>query len=389
MDWDIPLTTLEYDSEEEQAVLDVLRSRWLTMGSRTASFEEAFARFVGVPHAVAVANCTVGLHLALLALGIGPGDEVIVPALTFVATLNAVRYTGARAVLADVCSTNDLTLSPEDVRAKLTPRTRAVVVMHYGGYPCDMDAIRDVLADQEIYVVEDAAHAPGAEYKGAPAGALGDVAAFSFFSNKNMATGEGGMVTTARQDLAARLRLLRSHGMTHQTLDRHKGHAHSYDVVELGYNYRLSEIEAALGSVQLAKLPAHNAARARLVEKYRELLAGLPEVKVPFAGYGRRETWPYEAKSAHHLMVVLLPRGVNRAKVMDLLREQRIQSSVHYPLLHSFTEVKRAIAAGQVEANGLQVVEEVAPRLLTLPLSPSYGPDVAERVVVALRRALN
>ena len=388
MSFGIALSDLEYGPQEEEAVLEVLRSRWLTMGERTARFEAEFADFVGVEHAVAVANCSAGLHLALLSLGVGRGDEVILPALTFIATLNAVRYTGATAVLADITSPSDLTLSAENVRAKLTPRTKAVIVMHYGGYPCDMDALRDLAREHGFAVVEDAAHAPGAEYKGVRAGALGDVAAFSFFSNKNLATGEGGMITTSRADLAESLRLLRSHGMTRQTLDRHKGHAFSYDVVSLGYNYRLTEIEAALGSVQLAKLESHNAARERLVRHYQESLCGLPGLLVPFLGYGEPGKWPFEARSAYHLMVVLLPLEADRTHVMRTLRQEGIQTSVHYPLLHGFSDVRRALARGKVRAEGLQVVEEVAPRLLTLPLSPSYGPEVAEQVVEALHRAV-
>lgn len=386
MAWSIPLSELEYGPEEEAAALEVLRGRWLTMGERTARFENEFSAFVGAEHAVAVSNCTVGLHLALVVLGIGPGDEVIVPDLTFVAGLNAIRYTGATPVLADITSEQDLTISVRDVAAKITPRTRAVVVMHYGGYPCDMDAVRSLAAKHGLFVVEDAAHAPGATHRGTMAGCLGDVAAFSFFSNKNLATGEGGMVTTASAEMAQKLRLLRSHGMTHQTMDRHKGHAYSYDVVLLGYNYRLTEIEAALGSVQLAKLPALNAARARLVARYREVLRGIPGVQIPFSGFGEPPAWPYPASSSHHLMVILLPDGDSRTSVMEALKSEGIQSSIHYPPIHGFSDVRDAVAAGHIRAEGLENVERVAPRLLTLPLSASYGPEVAERVAEVISR---
>lgn len=388
MGWQIPLSELEYGAEEEAAVLEVLRSRWLTMGDRTARFEREFAAFIGAEHAIAVANCTVALHVALVALGIGPGDEVIVPDLSFVASLNAVRYTGATAVLADVTSPNDLTISVRDVEAKITPRTRAVLVMHYGGYPCDMGGIRALAQRHGLFVVEDAAHAPGAEYEGIKAGCLGDVAAFSFFSNKNLATGEGGMVTTGSAELAQSVRLLRSHGMTAQTMDRHRGHAYSYDVVCLGFNYRLTEIEAALGSVQLAKLAAHNEARGRLVHRYRELLAALPEVSVPFTGYGETSTWPFAARASHHLMVVLVPDGDTRPRVMESLKQRGIQTSIHYPPIHGFSNVREDVASGRVRAEGLDVVEELAPRLLTLPLSASYGPEVVDAVVAAIGEAL-
>ncbi len=388
MMWDIPLAELEYGPEEEAAVLEVLRSRWLTMGGRTATLEEAFAKLAGTRHAVAVANCTVALHLALLGVGVGPGDEVIVPDLTFIAGVNAVRYTGAVPVLADVTSTQDLTISPSDVKAKITPRTKAVMVMHYGGYPCHMDAIYQIARAHGLAVVEDAAHAPGAEYRGRPAGSLGDVAAFSFFSNKNMASGEGGMLTTNDEEIARIARLMRSHGMTAQTLDRHKGHAHSYDVVLLGYNYRLTEIEAALAAVQLRKLAGFNEARARLVAHYREGLAGVPGVEIPFSGFGEPGRWPFPGRSSHHLMVILLPDDKVRGRVVEGLREHRIQSSIHYPPAHSFSNMREEAHSGRVRMDGLETVTAVAPRLLTLPLSPSYGPRVAERVVEVIEASL-
>ncbi|NLE73932.1 MAG: DegT/DnrJ/EryC1/StrS family aminotransferase [Actinobacteria bacterium] len=388
MSWNVALSELEYGPEEEAAVLEVLRSRWLTMGERTTRFENEFAAFIGTEHAVAVSNCTVGLHLALIALGVGPGDEVIVPDLTFVASLNAVRYTGATPVLVDITSQHDLTLSVQDVQAKITPRTKAIIVMHYGGYPCDMDAVRSLASQHGLAVVEDAAHAPGASHRDTMAGCLGDVAAFSFYSNKNLATGEGGMVTTSSADMAQKLRLLRSHGMTHQTMDRHKGHAYSYDVVELGYNYRITEIEAALGLVQLARLPAHNAARARLVKRYREALSGISGVDVPFTGFGEPPGWPYPAVSSHHLFVILLPDGADRLRVMKALKNEGIQTSIHYPPLHDFSNVKGDVEAGLIRAEALENVDRVAPRLLTLPLSASYGPDVADRVAEAISRTL-
>lgn len=388
MSWDIPLSELEYGPEEEEAVMAVLRSRWLTMGERTAAFEEAFAQVAGTRFAVGVSNCTVALHLGLLCLGVGPGDEVIVPDLTFIAGVNAVRYTGAVPVLADVTSERDLTLSAEDVVAKITPRTKAVMVMHYGGYPCDMEAIAQVARSHGLAIVEDAAHAPGAEYCGRPAGSLGEVAAFSFFSNKNMASGEGGMLTTNDEAMARRARLLRSHCMTLQTLDRHKGHAYTYDVVLTGYNYRISEMEAALGLAQLRKLPAFNRARADLVREYQARLAPLSGVEVPFLGYGEPGSWPFPAKSSHHLMVILLPDETTRSRVIEGLRAHRIQSSIHYPPVHGFSNIQEEALAGRVKVSGLETVSALAPRLLSLPLSPSYGPQVAERVAAVIQASL-
>ncbi len=258
----VPLSDLDYGAEEEQAVLDVIRRRWLTMGAVTQQFESAFAELLGAGHAFGVANGTVALHLACLALDIGPGDEVIVPSLTFVASANAVLYTGADVRFADIVGPDDLNVSPSSIASQITSRTKAILVVHYGGYPCRMPEIVELAHRHGLAVIEDAAHAPGAQLDGRAMGTWGDAGCFSFFSNKNLAVGEGGMLVTGRADLAEKIRLLRSHGMTTLTWDRHRGHASSYDVVALGYNARIDEIHAALGLAQLAKLPeiTHGAA---------------------------------------------------------------------------------------------------------------------------------
>jgi dTDP-4-amino-4,6-dideoxygalactose transaminase len=219
-----------------------------------------------VKHAIAVSNATEALHLACLALGIGPGDEVVTPSLSFVATSNAVLYTGSDVRFADVIGPGDLTIDPEDILRKITPQTKAIIVMHYGGYPCRMEEILAIADRFGLPVIEDAAHAPGASLDGKALGTLGAVGCFSFFSNKNVSTGEGGMLVTNRDDIAQKVRLLRSHGMTSLTYDRHQGHAYSYDVVDLGYNYRIDEIRSALGIEQLKKLPANNVLRKTYTE---------------------------------------------------------------------------------------------------------------------------
>ncbi len=234
MEMRIPLSDMAYDAEEEQAALEVIQRRWLTMGSVTQKFESEFARSVGVKHALAISNGTHALHLACLALGIGPGDEVIVPALTFVATANAVLYTGAEVRFAEIIGEDDFNISPEDIENRITPHTRAIMVVHYGGYACRMPEILEIARHHELAVIEDAAHAHGASLEDRALGTWGDAGCFSFFSNKNLATGEGGMLITDRDDIAEKVRVLRSHGMTTLTWDRHHGHAYSYDVVALG-----------------------------------------------------------------------------------------------------------------------------------------------------------
>ena len=272
-DWRIPLSDLDYGSEEANAVQSVIASKWLSMGPEVQAFEQEFAAMQEAKHALAVSSATAGLHLALLALEVGPGDEVIQPALNFVAAANMTIAIGATPVFADICGLDEPTIDPGDVQQLISPRTKAVVVMHYGGNLCRMAELIELCTARGIAIVEDACHAVGAAYhdarnhwpNGIMAGSIGDISAFSFFANKNIASGEGGMVVTNRADLAERVRLLRSHGMTTLTWDRHKGHAGSYDVVNPGYNYRLDELHAALGRVQLKKLERNNQRRRNLL----------------------------------------------------------------------------------------------------------------------------
>jgi dTDP-4-amino-4,6-dideoxygalactose transaminase len=374
MEWRVPLADLDYGVEEERAVLDVLHSKWLTMGAVTQKFEAAFAKMLGVRYAFAVSNATEALHLAYRSLGIGPGDEVITPSLTFVATSNAALYTGADVCLADVTSADDLTLSPADVLAKITPRTRAIAPMHYAGYPCAMPALLEIAHQHGLAVVEDAAHSPGAWLDGIRLGSWGDVGCFSFFSNKNLSTGEGGMVVTQREDLAERIRLMRSHGMTSLTYDRHQGHAYSYDVVELGYNDRIDELHSALGLAQLTKLEANNRRRQAWTETYWQLLEG-SGLGLPF----RR----YRGQPAFHLFPALLPEGVDRYRFIDQMRAQGIQTSIHYPPTHRFQYYRQRY--GEIR---LANTEAIAAHEITLPLYPGMGAERVHWVVDAVKNAL-
>ena len=375
--WRVPLSDVRIDDELRAAVAETLDSGWWSMGSRVAEFEQAFAKVVGVDRALAVANGTAALHLALLAVGCGPGDEVILPSLNFVAAANAIGHTGARPVFCDVLGDHDLNLDPADLEAAIGPRTKAVLVLHYGGFPCDMGAVRELAAAHSLEVVEDAAHAPGARYRGEPCGSLGRIACFSFFANKNLAVGEGGMVVTDDEQLAERVRLLRSHGMTTLTWDRHRGHAASYDVVEYGFNYRLDELRAAMGLVQLRRLLERNASRARLAARYRAALDGERGLVMPFARQEEGTT------SSHHLAVVLLPIGLDRDRVRSALADERIQTSVHYPPIHRFTQYR-----GPGARRALPRTDDVASRLITLPLYAHLGEGDVDAVVEALLAAL-
>ena len=384
MNWKVPLADLSYDEQETQAVLGVLQSRWLTMGAVTQEFETAFAGFTGAKHALAVANATVALHLACLALGVGPGDEVIVPSLSFVATANAVLYCGAEPRFADILGPDELTLSPAAVEAQITPRSKAIIVMHYAGYACRMPEICALARRHGLALIEDAAHAPGAWLDGRHLGTWGDLGCFSFFSNKNLATGEGGMLVTGRDDLAEKLRLLRSHGMTSLTWDRHQGHAYSYDVTELGYNYRIDELHSALGLAQLAKLPAGNARRRAITRRYWQALDGLG-LGLPFRHDER------EAESACHLFPMLLPEGLDRQAYrqayrqafIERMRAAGVQTSIHYPPIHQFSYYRRRYPDVR-----LPVTEQVANRELTLPLYPTMSDAQVELVVASVKDAL-
>ena len=365
----IPLTEPELGSEEIEAVTKVLASKWLTMGEVTAAFEREFAAMTGVKHAIAVANCTAALHLAYVALGIGPGDEVICPSLTFVATANAARATGAAVRFAGVVSEEDLTVSPADIARQITSKTKAIAVVHYAGFPCLMDEILEIAHGRGIAVVEDCAHAPLAWSAGPSgnkryAGSMGDVGCFSFFGNKNITTGEGGMITTNRDDIADLARLLRSHGMTSTTYDRHKGHSSSYDVVAPGYNYRIDEIRSAIGICQLRKLDHINMLRRGVIRWYREILGRSRAVRIPFLSRDL-ET------SAAHLMVVLV-KGADAAR--DYLRDRGIQTSKHYTPVSQLS----------LYANAAPDHMEVADDLITLPLSSRMTREQVEVVAGAL-----
>src|SRR3954468_23353111 len=288
---DIPVFDLRLTEGDVAAVMEVLRSGWLTMGPRTAAFEEAFAAHLGVKHAVAVSSCTAALHLAYLAAGVGPGDEVIVPAMTFTATAAAAIYCGATPVFAEIAGPHELSLDPEDVAAKITPRTKAVCVVHFAGYPAAIRELRE--RTQGIALIEDVAHAPYAHVDGKALGTFGLAGAFSFFSNKVLACGEGGLLATDDDDVAALARSLRSRGMTSGTWSRHTGETETYDAVGLGYNYRLDEPRSALLLSRLGRGGGGGGGGAGWEgggvggrappRRYRAKLSGIEGVIVPYS----------------------------------------------------------------------------------------------------------
>jgi dTDP-4-amino-4,6-dideoxygalactose transaminase len=371
----IPLFDVQLSAEEIGAVKDSLRSGWLTMGPETESFERAFADQLGARHAIAVSSCTSALHLAYLAVGVGPGDEVIVPAITFVATAAAVRYCGATPVLADIVGQRDLGVDPADVEARITPRTKAVCAVHYAGYAAAIEELRALCDARGLALIEDAAHSPSATAAGSDRklGTFGRAGAFSFFSNKVLSCGEGGLLATDDDDVATFVRSRRSHAMTSGTWDRHRGHSAAYDVVGLGYNYRIDEPRAALLNARLASLEGDIAERRRLVHRYRGLLADVRGVTVP-----------YRDEDVDRSSCYVMPAMVDDSALRDPLRELmmsrwKVQTSVLYPAIHEFT------AYLGTQPSPLPRSEQAARAEITLPLFPHLTARDQDRVVSALR----
>lgn len=371
-------------AEEIAAVSEVLAGRWLSAGPVTRRFEQDFADALGVPDAVAVNSGTAALHLALLALDIGPGDEVIMPSLSFVAAAAMTVAVGAVPVFADVRSATDLTVDPADVARRITGRTRAVVAMHYAGYAADLTALAALTQRHGLTLIEDAAHAPVTAYQpdggiSVSLGGFGDVGCFSFQSSKNLTVGEGGMVVASDPAVLNRCRELRSHAMTASAWQRDRGLATDYDVTALGFNYRPTEVAAAIGRVQLSRLGADRAIRGALVETYRAHLATVPGLLLPFADRKGED-------SALHLFTVVLPAGVDRAGFRDELRAAGVQTSVHYPPSHRLSFYRQRWAAGLT----LPVTDAVAGSLTSLPLHARLSEQdvayVAATVTDVLRR---
>ncbi len=374
--WQVPLADVTIGEEDIAAVAETYRSGWLSMGPRTEELEQELARYAGARHALAVSNGTAALHLICMAADLGPGDEVIVPSMTFVATINAIAYTGATPVFAEIASLAEPWLSAAAAQAAITPRTKAIMTVAYGGHPGHTPALRDLADQRGLVLLEDAAHAIGARAGRRQIGTFGAAGAYSFFSNKNLAVGEGGAVTTDDDDMASRMRLLRSHGMTTLTWDRHRGHAAGYDVVARGFNYRIDEPRATLALRRLGRLDEENRRRHELDVRYRERLATLGPITPTQAPPGGEGDTP-----AHHLFTVVLDDGVDRDAVRAKLAAAGIQTSLHYPPAHHFS-----IYSGQAPA--LPVTDAYGSRAMTLPMFAGMTDAQQDLVLEALRSAV-
>lgn len=376
MAYRIPLFNLNFDGKEAQAAYDTIQSGWISTGPKCEELEKMFVDMFHVNYAVSTSNCTDALHLCCLVSGIGPGDEVICPSLTFAASANCIRYAGATPVFCDIVGPEHINIDPREIEKKITDKTKAILVVHMAGFPCRMDEIMTIAKKNNLKVIEDACHGPLSEYKGKKLGTIGDCAAFSFFSNKNISTGEGGMFISNNKEMADKARLLRSHGMTTMSYQRAGGHATAYDIVELGYNFRLDDIHAAIAIEQLKKLPGDLEQRIAVRKRYIELLSKVENVIIPFA-----DNIEF---TSNYIMPIVITKGTvaDRDAIRNKIHEAGVQTSVHYPAIHRFSIYKEYGAV-------LPQTEFVTDHEITLPMYAALTMEQVEYICEALANAIN
>jgi len=376
MEYKIPLFKLNFDDKEIQAVSETIRSQWISTGPKCEELEKLFQDMLHVKYAISLTNCTAALHLACILCDIKEGDEVLCPSLTFAASVNCIRYVGATPVFCDVVGPEHLNIDPKEIERNITKKTKAIIVVHMAGFPAKMDEIMSIAHKYNLKVIEDACHGPLSEYKGKKLGTIGDIGCFSFFSNKNISTGEGGMLVTNNEDMAQRASLLRSHGMTTMSYQRATGHATSYDILKLGYNYRMDDIRASIGVVQMKKLPNDLEKRINVRNRYLKQLLKVKGIEVPFANNT-------EFVSNYILPIVLInSTQEKRDKIRENLHASGIQTSVHYPAVHKFSIYSQCKAS-------LPKTEYIADNEITLPMYSSLTNDEIDFIAKTLDNILN
>jgi len=376
MEYKIPLFKLNFGEEEIEAVNETIRSKWISTGPKCDELENLFVKMFNINYAVSLSNCTDALHLACILCGIDPGDEVLCPSLTFAASVNCIKYVGATPVFCDIVSPEHINIDPADMEKKITPKTKAIVVVHMAGFPAKMNEIMTIAKKYDLKVIEDTCHGPLSEYRGKKLGTIGDIGCFSFFSNKNISTGEGGMLITNNEEYAKRARLLRSHGMTTMSYQRSSGHATTYDVVELGYNFRMDDIRASIGVVQLKKLTEDIRKRIKVRNEYVKKLSKLEGIYIPFVNN--------DEFVSNYIMPIVLKNSTleKRDYIRDALHKAGIQTSIHYPAIHKFSIYQEYNAH-------LTVTEYVSDNEITLPMYASLSNDEIGLITGVLNNAVN
>lgn len=376
MEYKIPLFRLNFGEEEINAVTETIRSKWISTGPKCEELEKQFMEMFNVDYAVSMSNCTDALHLSCILCGINSGDEVLCPSLTFSASVNCIKYVGATPVFCDIVSPDHINIDPADIERKITPKTKAIIVVHMAGFPAKMEEIMAISRKHNLKVIEDACHGPLSEYKGKKLGTIGDIGCFSFFSNKNISTGEGGMLITNNKEIAKKARLLRSHGMTTMSYQRASGHATSYDVVDLGYNFRLDDIRASIGVVQMKKLQIDLGKRMDVRNEYLKQLSLVNGITIPFADN--------KEFVSNYIFPIVLKDSTTEKR--DFIREKLhaagIQTSVHYPAIHRFSIYRECKAK-------LPVTDYVTDNEITLPMYASLTFEEVEFIVNTLNMAIN
>jgi perosamine synthetase len=376
----LPFHLPEIGPEEIRSVVETLQSGWLTSGAKVKRFEEDFSRFIGCQYSVAVNSCTAALHLALEAVGVDEGDEVIVPTMTFTATAEVVLYFKAIPVLVD-CRPNTFNIDPDLIERAITAKTKAIIAVHFAGQSCDMEAILQIARKHKLYVIEDAAHALPAKYHGQTIGTIGDITCFSFYATKTITTGEGGMATTQNPEWAARMRMMSLHGISHDAWKRYtKEGSWYYEVVRPGFKYNLTDIGAAIGIEQLKKCDVFGAARTRIAATYDQRFSDLCEIETPVCETDVQHAW--------HLYVIQLDLErlrINRGQFIETLKEQGIGTSVHFiPLhLHPYYRDNFGYAPDDFPKS-----TEIYQRILSLPIYPKMTESQIEHVVEAVRKTV-
>jgi dTDP-4-amino-4,6-dideoxygalactose transaminase len=376
MDYKIPLFQLNFDEKEIAAVTETIRSKWLSTGPKCDELEMLFAEMLNVNYTISLDNCTNALHLAMKLCEIGVGDEVLCPSLTFAASVNCIRYVGATPVFCDIEGYDDMNISASEIEKSITDRTKAIIVVHVAGFPANMDAIMRIAEKHNLKVIEDACHGPFSEYNNMKLGTIGDIGCFSFFSNKNISTGEGGMIVTNNEVFAKRTRLLRSHGMTTMSYQRASGHATEYDIVDLGYNYRMDDIRASIAIVQLKKIQSDLEKRNIVRQQYLDNLSKIKNIIIPFS----------DNKNfvSNYIMPIVLSNSTKEKRnfVRNKLHEKGIQTSVHYPAIHRFSIYKSY-------AKSLPITEYVTDNEITLPMYGALTKQQIDFIVTTLNEAIN